>query len=134
MSNFSRYNAKESLIVVDGVYITGLGEDFWSFEKQESLAENSVGAQGDVVRNEINNTLWDATITVQATSPQANYLFSLANRTEPFPLWNINKFLGRKEGGTMALMSDYPSDEQGSSAGELEFVFTVYDGDIVVEE
>lgn len=131
---FSRYNAKDSSIVIDGVHITGLAEDFWAFEKQEALAEDSVGAQGDIVRNEINNSLFDATVTVQTTSPQANFLFGLAKRTEPFPIWNINKSLGRKEGGTMALMSEYPSDEHGSAAGDLEFKFTVYDGDIVAEE
>lgn len=130
----SRYNAKDSSVVIDGVYITGLAEDFWSFEKQEALAEDSVGAQGDVVRNEINNSLWDATVTVQTTSPQANYLFSLAKRTEPFPIWNINKLLGRKEGGSMALMNEFPSDEHGASAGDLEFKFTVYDGDIIAEQ
>lgn len=131
---FSKYNAKDSTIVVDGVYITGLAEDFWTFEKQEALAENIVGAQGDVVRSEINNDLWDATITVQATSPQAAFLFSLKDRTEPFPLWNINKSLGRREGGSMAMMTEAPSDEQGSQAGNLEFAFTVYDGAITPEE
>ena len=134
MPNFGRYNAKDSVIVVDGVHITGLAENFWSFEKQEALAENVVGAQGDVVRSEINNDLWDATITVQATSPQAKFLFSLRDRTEPFPLWNINKVLGRREGGTMAMMTEAPSEEQGATVGDLEFVFTVYDGDIKNEE
>lgn len=134
MANFGRYNARDSVIVIDGVYITGLAEDFWSFEKQEALAENVVGGQGDVVRSEINNNLWDATVTVQATSPQAGFLFSLRNRTEPFPLWNINKTLGRREGGTLAMMTEAPSEEQGATVGDLEFVFTVYDGDIVVDE
>lgn len=130
---FSRYNAKDSSVIVKGVHITGLAEDFWSFEKQEALAEDSVGAQGDVCRNETNNPLWDATVTVQATSPQANFLFGLSKETEPFPIWNINKPLGRKEGGAMALLSEYPSDEQGATAGELAFKFTVYDGDITAE-
>lgn len=130
---FSRYNAKDSVITVDGVYITGLAEDFWSFEKDEALAENAAGAQGDTVRSEINNPLWTATLTVQTTSPQANFLFGLMKRTEPFPIWNTNKALKRKEGGTMAMISEAPSDEQGAEAGELEFTFTVYDGDIITE-
>lgn len=131
--NFAVYDAKNSSIIVDGVNITGLAEDFWSFEKQEALAEDSVGAQGDVCRSTVNNSLYDATITVQTTSPQASFLFSLKNRTEPFSLWNINKKLGRKEGGTMAMMSEAPADEQGAEAGELEFKFTVYDGDVICE-
>lgn len=130
---FTRYNAKDTSIVVDGVYITGLGEDMWSFEKEEALAENNVGAQGDVVRSEINNTLYNATVVVQATSPQVNFLFGLKNRTEPFPIWMINKTLGRREGGSMAMMTEVPEDALGAQAEDLEFVFTVYDGDIVTE-
>lgn len=130
---FSRYNAKDTTITVDGVFITGLSEDMWSFEKEEALAENAVGAQGDVVRSEINNTIYTATITVQATSPQVNFLFGLKNRTEPFPLWMINKALGRREGGTLAMVNEVPSSELGAEAGDLEFSFTVYDGDIVTE-
>lgn len=130
--SFSRYNAKDSIITVDGTYITNLAEDFWSFEKQEALAEDSVGALGDVVHNEVNNTLYDATITVQATSPQTGFLFGLKNRTEPFPIYNTNNTLGRREGGSMALMTEMPSDEHGTEAGELEFKFVVYDGDIEI--
>lgn len=130
---FTRYNAKDTAIVVDGVYITGLGEDMWSFEKEEALAENVVGAQGDIVRSEINNSIYNATITVQTTSPQVNFLFSLKDRKEPFPLWMINKALGRREGGSMAMMSEMPEDALGAEAEDLEFVFTVYDGDVVTE-
>ena len=128
---FSRYNAKDCAVTVGDVYITGLAEDFWSFEKSEALAENAVGAQGDVVRSERNDPIWEATLTVQTTSPQAKYLFSLMNATEPFPIWNTNKALGRKEGGSKALMSEAPADEMGAEAGELEFKFTVYDGGII---
>lgn len=131
---FSKYNAKDTTIMVDGVYITGLGEDIWSFEKAEDLAENSVGAQGDVVRNEINDPIYNATVTVQQTSPQANFLFGLKNRTEPFPIYMINKALRRKEGGAKALMSSVPEDTLGKTAEDLAFGFTVYDGDITATE
>ena len=130
---FSRYNSKDSVITVKDVHITGLAEDFWSFEKQEALAEDSVGGQGDVIRNEINNPLYDATITVQSTSPQVNFLYSLINEQTPFPVWNTNKTIGRKSGGNMALLSEVPSSEQGTEAGELEFKFTVYDGETITE-
>lgn len=130
---FSRYNAKDSTLIVDGVYITGLAEDFWNFEKAEAYAESSVGAQGDIVRNEINNPIWNASVIVQQTSPQVNHLLSLSKRTEPFPLWMINKALKRKEGGSMAMVTEAPSDELGAEAGDLEFKFEVYDGDIITE-
>ena len=130
MLNFARYNANDTTITVDDVHITGLGEDMWSFEKEEALAENAVGAQGDIIRNEINNGIYTATITVQTTSPQVNFLFSLKDRTEPFPLYMINKALKRREGGSMAMMSEFPADELGAEASDLEFTFTVYDGSI----
>ena len=133
MANFSRYNAKDTIITVDGVNITSLGEDMWSFEKEEDLAENTVGAQGDVVRNEINNPIYTATVTVQRTSPQAKHLLSLKNRTEPFPIWMINKALGIKEGGSKAMLSSAPATSLGASAEDMEFAFTVYDGSSTVE-
>lgn len=127
---FSKYNAKDTTIIVDTTHITSLGEDMWNFEKAEDLAEDSVGAQGDVVRNEINNPIYNATITVQRTSPQYNFLRSLINRTEPFPIWMINKALGTKEGGSQALCTSVPPSSLGTSAEDVEFGFTVYDGQI----
>lgn len=131
--NFSRYNAEDTVITVDGVHITGFGEEFWSFEKQEALAEDEVGALGDVCRNEINNDLHDATITVQKTSPQAKFLRSLKDRKEPFSIWCFNKALGIREGGTMALVNEKASSTLGKTAGESEFKFIVYDGKSIDE-
>lgn len=125
---FSRYNAKDTQIIVDGTYITSLGEDMWNFEKEEDYAEDSVGAQGDVVRNEINNPIYKATVTVQRTSPQYNFLRDLKSRTEPFSVWMINKALKVKEGGTQAMLASAPPSALGASAEDVEFVFTVYDG------
>ncbi len=130
---FSRYNAKDTTIMVDGVYITALGEDMWNFEKEEDLAEDTVGAQGDVVRNEINNPIHKATVVVQRTSPQAKHLLSLKGKTEPFPVWMINKALGIKEGGDKAMLASAPATALGASAEDLEFVFTVYDGASIVD-
>lgn len=132
--NFTTYNAKDTSVVVDGVHITSLGEDMISIEKEEALAENVVGAQGDVVRSEINNSIYNITITVQATSPQREFLMSLKNRTEPFPIWIINKPMRVRAGGTMAMITEVPSVSLGSTAEDMEFGFTVYDGDIVAED
>lgn len=126
---FSRYNAKDTSIIVDDTHITGLGEDMWNFEKEEDFAEDTVGAQGDVVRNEINNPIHKATVTVQRTSPQYNFLRGLKNRTEPFPIWMTNKALGIKEGGSKAMLASAPASTLGASAEDAEFVFTVYDGE-----
>lgn len=121
------YDAKDTSIVVDSTYITGLGEDMISAEKDEDFFSTSVGAQGDVVRSMINNTLGTVTIYVQPTSPQKKFLLGLAKRTEPFPLWAINKKLGERVGGTMANLITFPEFARGAEAEDMEFVFQVFD-------
>lgn len=133
MANFARYNAKDCSIVVNGIFLTSLGEDMVSIEKEEALAENVVGAQGDIVRSEINNSIYNITITVQPTSPQLPFLMGLKNSAEVFPLWVINKPLKIRAGGTMALVTEMPEISLGAEAEDMEFVFTVYDGDVITE-
>ena len=127
----SRYNAKDTSVVANDVYITGLGEDMISVEKEEDLASNKVGAQGDIVRSEINNTIYTITVTVQSTSPQLGYLLNLKDSTDFFPLWVINKSLGVRAGGAKAMVSSSPEISLGAEAEDIEVAFTVYDGDII---
>lgn len=124
---FSKYNAKDTTVTVNGVNITGFGEDMLTIEKDEELFTTSVGAQGDVVKSEINNPLGSATLTVQVTSPQYAYLISLAKQSDPFPFWYTNKSLGERSGGTMANIKNYPSIDRGSEAEEGEFEFQIFD-------
>ena len=121
------YDAKDTSIVVDGTYITGLGEDMISAEKDEDFFTPSVGAQGDVVKSQINNTLGTISIFVQPTSPSKKFLMDLARRTDPFPLWAVNKKLGERVGGTMANLKTFPEFARGAEAEDMEFVFTVFD-------
>lgn len=123
-----RYNAKDCSIVVDGVFITGLGEDMISWEKEEPYFEVSVGAQGDIVKNEINNDIHTLSVTVQQTSPQYGYLIGLVNRSEPFPVWVSNKALGVTVGGSMANVAEAPEIAMGATAEDVTFTFTVFDG------
>ena len=125
--NVATYDAKDTTIVVDGVYITGLGEDMISAEKEEDFFEDSVGAQGDVVKSVINDTRGTVSIFIQPTSPQKAYLMSLAKRTEPFPLWAVNKKLGERIGGTKANLLSFPEFARGATAEDMEFVFRVFD-------
>ena len=123
----TQYNASECTIMVDGVHITGLGEDMVTGEKSEDLFSPSVGAQGDVIKNIINNSLGEITIVVQATSPQKSHLMSLANQNDPFPIWVVNEGLGERFGGELANLLSYPSVNRGAEAEDLEFVFQVFD-------
>ena len=124
----SRYNAKDTSILVNNVAITGLGEDMVSWEKEESFFEPKVGAQGDVLKSEINNDLHTLTITVQPTSPQFQYLVNLQGQAETFPVWCINKALGIRFGGTTASVSEAPEIALGAEADDCEFSITVFDG------
>lgn len=129
----TRYNAKDCTVTVNNVYITQLGEDMVSIEKEEALAENVVGAYGDVVRSEINNGIYNITVTVQITSPQLPHLISLKDAKEAFPVWVNNKALGVKAGGSQAFISEMPEIALGAEAEDVEVTFTVYDGDIIFE-
>lgn len=121
------YDAKDTSIVIDSTYITGLGEDMISAEKDEDFFTTSVGAQGDVVKSQINNSLGTVTVYVQPTSPQKQFLLGLAKRTDPFPLWAVNKKLGERVGGTKANLKSFPEFARGAEAEDMEFVFTVFD-------
>lgn len=125
--NLATYDAKDTSIIVDSTYITGLGEDMISAEKDEDFFSTSVGAQGDVVKSQINNSLGTVTVYVQPTSPQKKFLLGLAKRTDPFPIWAVNKKLGERVGGTMANLLSFPEFARGAESEDMEFVFQVFD-------
>lgn len=133
MANVTNYNAKDCSVIVNNVYITGLGEDMISIEKEEALAENVVGAQGDIVRSEINNSIYNITVTVQITSPQFKHLINLKNSKDFFPVWVVNKGLGVRAGGSKSKILEMPEIALGATAEDVEITFCVYDGDITVE-
>lgn len=123
----TRYNAKDCTVTVDNVFITQLGEDMVTGEKDEEFFEAVVGAQGDVVKSEVNNTLGTVTVTIQVTSPQKSHLLALALRQDTFPLWVTNKALGERFGGSMASLKNYPEMARGAEAEDMEFEFAVFD-------
>lgn len=125
--NHSTYDAKDVSIVIDGQYITGLGEDMFEAEKEEDMFEDSTGAQGDVVESVINDNRGSFTLYLQPTSPSKTFLLGLAKRTEPFSLWTVNKKLGERVGGTKAKLLTYPSMKRGKTAEDMEFVFRIFD-------
>lgn len=127
MANITTYNAKDCVVTVGGVYITGLGETMVSGEKDEDNISAVVGAQGDVVVNEVNNDLGTITLTVQGTSPQKSYLMGLAKSKAMVDIWANNKSIGEKMGGTKAIIKKTPSLEQGAELADREFEFQVFD-------
>ena len=123
----TQYDAKDCTITVNNVYITGLGEDMVTGSKDEEFFSTAVGAQGDVVVNETNNSLGTITLTVQATSPQKGYLMGLARQKEMFPIWVVNKSIGERMGGTKARIKNFPELANGVEAEDREFEIQVFD-------
>lgn len=124
------YNAKDTVVTVDNFYLTGLGEDFITGEKDEDLFEAEVGAQGDVVENENNNPLGTITLSLQATSPQMKTILEYMRSGKHFPIWCTNKTIGERFGGTDARIKSVPSLEYGATIAEREIVIQVFDYDV----
>lgn len=127
MPNITRYNAKDCTIMVGNVYITGLGEDMVTGEKDEDFFETSVGAQGDAIACEINDDLGTVKISVQPTSPQKAYLTGLGGASDFVPVWVNNKALGERFGGDKAKLLKWPEMSRGKTAEDMEYEFKVFD-------
>ena len=133
MANVTRYNAKDTTIIVDGVYITGLGESMITYSKEEAVSEVIVGACGDVIKSEINNDIYTLTLAIQPTSPQLAHLISLKDRKDPFPVWVINKDMGITLGGAQGCINELPEIALGATAEDIEITFTILDGVLKAE-
>lgn len=125
-----RYNPKETTVTFGGYFITGFGEDMITASKDEDFVETSVGAQGDVVVNEINNQIGTVSITLQNTSPSKKTLTDAARTRKIAPLWVENDTIGVKVGGAYAQIINYPENELGTTAGDLTYEFRVFDYDV----
>ncbi len=71
--------------------ITGLGEDNIECSADNDFAEASTGFQGDVVINESAKRNGTIKVPVQATSPQLKVLKKMADVTDIFSIWVVNK-------------------------------------------
>lgn len=126
--SITRYNAKDCVVTVDDVVITQLGEDMVTFSKDEAYFEPVVGAQGDIVKSEINNPIHTLTIVVQVTCPQKAFLIGKLGSKETFKVWVVNKALGERFGGNIAAIQEMPELSRGATAEDMEFTFIVFDG------
>lgn len=126
--NFYRYSAKQIKIAIDGIAVTGFAEEPWTFAKEQALGEVAEGAQGDVVYNKINSSVYKATVVLQQSSPDIDRLFDLADREDEFPIYMTDTKKGIQEGGAKAALAEIPEDTRGKSANDLSFVFYVFDG------
>lgn len=124
------YNPNDTTLTVDGVFITGMGEDMIEFEFDEERFETVVGAQGDVVVNETNNKLATMTIAIQASSPQYAMCLDYARKGTVFPIWGVNKSVGERFGGTKARFKNPAAVSYGTELEDREFEVQVFDGTV----
>ncbi len=121
------YDAKDVVMTFGSVYITGFSEDMITCAKDEEMFSTSVGAQGDVVVNTTNNPLGTISLTLQATSPQIEYLRECARNGTYAPCYVTNKNLGERMGGSQARIKNYPENEYGAEVGDRTFDIQVFD-------
>ena len=126
----TQWNAKDCTVMWDGINITGLGEDMVSFEREEEFFSTTVGAQGDVLVNEMNNNIGTLTLTVQGTCPQKSKLIADAKAGKIAPLWVSNPSIGERVGGTQARIKNFPSLEYGQELADREFEFAIFDATV----
>lgn len=124
---FTQYNAKDCTVTVGETFITGLGEDMVTGSKDEEMFSTTVGAQGDIVMNETNNTLGTITLTLQGGSPHKRMMIEYAKNGTTFPIWCANKSIGERFGGTKARIKNYPELAQGTELEDREFEIQVFD-------
>jgi hypothetical protein len=129
MSDLNRFDAKSVTVTVNGTFITGFADGtFVQGEKDEDNFTTSVGAQGDVVVNEVNNPLGTVTITIQQTSPSVAYLNGLANSKEFVPVWVIsNNSPKEKFGGSKCRVKKPSSSSFSNEDEDREYEIQVFD-------
>lgn len=123
-----KYNPNDTTVTLDGVFITGMGEDMIEFSFDEERFETVVGAQGDVVVNETNNNTASMTMTLQVSSPQYAMCLNYAKNGTVFPIWGVNKSVGERFGGTKARFKNTAGANYGTSAEDRSFEIQVFDG------
>lgn len=123
-----KYNPNDTTVTIDGVFVTGLGEDMIEFEFDEERFETVVGAQGDVVVNETNNQLASMTLTLQASSPQYKMCLDYAKNGTIFPIWAANKSIGERFGGTKARFKNSAPANYGQSLEDRAFEIAIFNG------
>jgi len=129
MGKVASFNAKNSTITADEIFLTGFGEDMIEFEPNEDDFEFESGAQGDVIISETNDDTATCTVTLQATSPSNKHMMKLANSKKIFPFWAVSKRNGmtEKAGGTQARILKKPTGTLGKTAEDREYEIIVFD-------
>lgn len=125
------YDPKDVNVIVNGVALTGFAEgSFVTAERNEDSFTEYVGAQGEVAIAENNDKTGQITVTLEATSPSAAYLYELANRKGeaaifPISIVDLNDNGRITVSGNEARVRKPANYEAGREITEREFVIFV---------
>lgn len=130
--NIHNYDPKDVTVTIEsdafGTFaITNLGEDDIECSQDNDSASSSVGLHGDVVMNQSHDKRGSIKFPVQASSPQLSTLKKMANVTDVFGIWVVNKSTGEKTGGTTAYFKKPADNKAGSSLNDRSYEAQVLD-------
>ncbi len=124
-SQVTNYDPKEVSVVVDGGFLTCIGEDGVTCEKDEDVITESVGAQGDVCYTKVANDLGTITVAVQPESPDIQRLDQLANTVKEVAVWVM--YRSEKTGGSKCIVKKPGNREYGGEGADREYEIRVLD-------
>ncbi|MBC3889515.1 DUF3277 family protein [Acetobacterium paludosum] len=130
MPDINTYDFNDISFIVDGVIATGLsdGDDAVSCGQNEDNFKESVGAQGDVILNEINNKTGFFKVKVQSTSPACAQYEKLANTGVLVPVQVIDSTTGGINAScTKGRVKKTPDKKWGATSSEREYEFFAID-------
>lgn len=123
------YDARNVDVDVDGILLTGFGEDTMvecSQDDDTMSAKND--AKGNVGITINNKTMGSIKVTLMQTSPSVNYLDKLARNRSIVPIWvTSNNEIKEVVGGTKAFVKKYADKKFGAEVDERVFEFQVTD-------
>lgn len=125
------YDPKDVNVIVGRTALTGFAEGtFVTAERNEDSFTEYVGAQGEVAISESNDKTGEITVTLEATSPSAAYLYELSNRKGdsavfPVSIVDLNDNGRITVSGSEARVRKPANYEAGKEITEREFVIFV---------
>lgn len=138
MSEVRTYDPEEVLIIINGVPMSGFGDDSMvSVEREEDTYTKVVGCDGKVSRSRSRNRSGSMTLTLKATSPSNDVLSGIALLDEQ-KNEGVVPVLIKDMLGTTVITSAFgwirkmPSPEFGKEVGDREWEFDLSDVDMFI--
>lgn len=128
------YSFKNTILLVNGVEITGFadGDDVISMKRRSNLAEDEVGADGNMMVSISADHSGEISIKLQQTSSSNKYLMSLANLQEgggsrfiPVQLYFQDTYRNDIGSGSIGYISKQADMTRGKKGQTHEWVFIV---------